>query len=209
MRAGLYAIVDTDTLARAALDPVEFTRRVLEAGALAAVQLRAKSLGSGACLALAETLAPLCRAAGVPFFVNDRADVAALAGADGVHLGVTDLPLGEARRIFPSLQLGASSHNDDEVAAALAQGPDYLAFGPVFGTGSKRDPSPTVGLDALRRITTRSPLPVVAIGGITLDNAAQVRAAGARCGAVIAALVVPVTDQSARARALHHALGGR
>lgn len=208
MRPGLYAIVDVDALRRGARDPVDFTRRVLDAGPLAALQLRAKPLGAGAMLELALLLAPLCRAASTPFFVNDRADVAALAGADGAHLGTTDLAVADARRAFPSLRYGSSSHTDAEALAAQGDMPDYLAFGPVFGTRSKADAAPTVGLDALRALCARTALPVVAIGGITLDNAALVREAGARAGAVIAALVLDDGAVTARARALHLALGG-
>lgn len=208
MRPGLYAIVDIDALSRAGRDPLAFARAVLSHGPIAALQLRAKPLGSREMLALARAIAPLCRAAQTPFYVNDRADVAALAGADGAHLGTADLPLPDARRVFPGLRFGASSHTDDEVAAALADGPDYLAFGPVFGTRSKSDAAPTVGLDALRAVVARTSLPVVAIGGITLDNAPAVRAAGARAGAVIAALVVDEDRVADHARALHRALGG-
>lgn len=208
MRPGLYAIVDTDTLVRGARDPIDFARRVLDAGPLAALQLRAKRLGAGETLSLAQQLADLCRTAQTPFYVNDRADVAALARADGVHLGTTDLPVADARRVFPQLRVGASSHNAHEALAALGDTIDYLAFGPVFGTRSKEDAAPTVGLDALREVAAQTALPVVAIGGITLENASLVRDSGARAGAVIAALVVDDDALTARARALHRALGG-
>lgn len=208
VRQGLYAIVDIDALSRAGHDPVAFARAVLSLGPLAALQLRAKPLGTREMLALARALAPLCRAAETPFYVNDRADVAALAGADGVHVGTSDLPIADVRRVFPGLLVGASSHTDAEVAEALAQAPDYLAFGPVFGTRSKADPSPTVGLDALREAVARTTRPVVAIGGITLENAESVRATGARAGAVIASLVVDDDRLAEHARALHRALGG-
>ncbi len=208
MEPGLYAIVDLDALA--GRDPVAFAQRVLAGGALAALQLRAKSLGAGALLSLAREIGPWCRAAGVPFYVNDRPDVAALAGADGVHLGMEDLPVEAARRVSPSLRVGLSSHDDGEVSRALATDADYLAFGPVFGTRSKSNPAPTVGLDALRLVCERAgSRPVVAIGGVTLENAATVRAAGATAGAVIAALVVDDARVTQVASELHHALGGR
>jgi thiamine-phosphate pyrophosphorylase len=206
MRPGLYAIVDVDTLA--GRDVVGFTRRVLDAGPLSALQLRAKSLGAGEMHALATALAPLCRAADTWFFVNDRADVAALSGADGVHLGTTDLSGDDARAAFPALRIGLSSHNDDDVRRALAQSPTYLAFGPVWGTRTKADAAPTVGVEALRAVVATTPRPVVAIGGITLENAPAVCDTGARAGAVISALAVDDGAVTARARALHRALGG-
>lgn len=210
MLHGLYAIVDTDTLARAGRDPLRFTRQVLAAGALPALQLRAKSLGAGAQLELARAMAPLCREAGVLFFVNDRPDVAVLAGADGVHVGMQDLPVSAVRRIAPGLRVGVSTHDDAELAVALATDADYLAFGPVWGTGSKRDPAPTVGVDGLRAMVSRvGARPVVAIGSVTLARAPEVVAAGATMGAVISALVVDDGRVTEHARAIHLALGGR
>ena len=208
MRPGLYAIVDVDALRAAGHDPVDFARRLLDAGPLAALQLRAKPLAAGDMLALAARIAPLCRVAQTPFYVNDRADVAALAGADGVHLGTTDLPAADARRAFPALSVGLSSHDDDEVAAALGEAPEYLAFGPVFGTRSKSDAAPTVGVAALRAVVERAGVPVVAIGGIDIETAGLVRGAGARAGAVISGLLVDASRVTAQARALHRALGG-
>lgn len=211
MRHGLYAIVDLDTLALRGRDPVLFARRVLAAGDLAALQLRAKSADPVALAALARDLAARCRAQGVPFFVNDHPDVALAAGADGVHVGTHDVPVHVVRRCAPGLRVGRSSHHDDDVGVGLDAGADYVAFGPVFGTKSKADHAPTTGLDALRAAVARCEalaVPAVAIGGIDVDNARSVREAGARAGAVIAALVVPDDDVTATARTLHHALGG-
>jgi thiamine-phosphate pyrophosphorylase len=208
MKPGLYAIIDLDALAAASREPLAFADRVLAAGPIAALQLRAKSAGSREMLHLAVALAARCREAHTPFFVNDRADVATLAGADGVHVGMTDLPVPDLRRIFASLQVGASTHNHAEVSEVLAATPDYLAFGPVFGTRSKSDAAPTVGLELLRAVVPRATMPVVAIGGISLENAARVRDTGVRAGAVIASLVVDDPLVTARARALHRALGG-
>lgn len=211
MDQGLYAIVDADALGARPLVP--FAERVLAAGRLSALQLRAKRWGAGALLACARELAPRCRDAGVPFFVNDRPDVAWLAGAAGVHVGMDDLPVAEVRRVAPGLWVGASSHDPEEVTAVLGSDTNYLAFGPVFGTRSKDRPAPTVGTDALRAVVARANAegkgrPVVAIGGITLENAGLVRASGARAGAVIAALVVDDASVTSVARALHVALGG-
>lgn len=207
MRQGLYAIVDVDSLQRAARPPLDFARRVLDAGALSALQLRAKSMGARDLLALAAALRPLCVDAGVPFFVNDRPDVAWLAGADGVHLGQDDLPLPMARRVAPGLQVGVSSHTPAEFAVALLTDADYIALGPAFATSTKADAAPVVGLRTLGSLCAAAgDRPVVAIGGITLSNAHEIRAAGVRAGAVIGALLVDDPDVTATARALHRAL---
>jgi len=211
MRPGLYAILDLDVLARAGRDVLPFAERVLAAGALAAVQLRAKSASAGEALAVARALAPLCARAGVPFYVNDRPDLALLAGATGVHVGGDDLPVADVHRFGPSLRVGCSTHTLDELDAGLATGADYVAFGPVFATLTKRDASPVTGLAALAEVSRRCAarvIPLVAIGGVTLDNAARVRDAGATAAAVISALVVPDGQLTSHARALHLALGG-
>ena len=209
MRRGLYALVDTDALARAGREPVAFAEALLASASLAALQLRAKHLGARDVLALARALAPRCRDVGVDFYVNDRPDVALLAGAVGVHVGLDDLPVAEVRRFAPGLRVGVSSHTPAELVAALATGADYVAFGPVFGTRSKDDAASTTGLDALRDVAARCEAvgrTLVAIGGITVSNAPRVREAGVTAGAVISALVVD--DVGGVARALHHALGG-
>ncbi|MBI5513815.1 MAG: thiamine phosphate synthase [Deltaproteobacteria bacterium] len=208
MEPGLYAIVDVKGLGARTVE--DFARRLLDAGPLSALQLRAKDRGSAEVLRWARTLAPWCRERGVPFYVNDRPDVAALAGAYGVHVGQEDLPVDEIRRIFHELRVGTSTHDAGELAGALATDADYVAYGPVFGTRSKDAPAPTVGLEGLRRaVALAGGRPVVAIGGITLDNAEAVRACGARAGAVISALSVPDEALPSVVRALHRALGGR
>lgn len=202
---GLYALVDVSSLSRQGLDPVDFTRAVLDARP-SAVQLRAKGLGARDTLALLRRLAPLCRAAGVLFFANDRPDLALLAGCDGFHVGQEDLPLAEARRVAPGLLAGVSTHSEEQVRAALADEPSYLAVGPIFPTHSKENPDPVVGLGLLSYATSRARCPVVAIGGISLDRAADVARAGA-LGAVIGALLPDEgSDLSAvteRTKALH------
>lgn len=203
---GLYALVDTAALGDR--NPVDFARRVLRSGAVCALQLRVKGHGAREFLRLARAIAPLCERVRVPFFVNDRPDIAALANARGVHVGMEDLSVEDARGVARGCLVGASSHNDDEVAAVLATDADYLAFGPVFGTRSKSDPAPTVGIEALSRITARVARPVVAIGGITPANAHEVRLAGAHAGAVISALMVHDDNVTAQARELHRLLGG-
>jgi thiamine-phosphate pyrophosphorylase len=209
---GLYAIIDCDYLAARAVAPLPFLERLLEAHP-AAIQLRAKSAGARVTLELARAMSAACRAATVPFFVNDRPDLGLLSGSVGVHLGQHDLSLEDARRVGPSLQLGVSTHRLEEVDRALAERPQYLAFGPVFATASKRDPEPVVGLAALASAAQRCRLaqvPLVAIGGIDEARAAQI-ALTADAGAVISALLPAggLSEVTATARRLHSALGGR
>jgi thiamine-phosphate pyrophosphorylase len=118
--------------------------------------------------------------------VNDRAALAVLAGADGLHVGEEDLPVAEARRIVgPAMLLGRSTRTLADGREALAAGADHVGFGPMFGTRSKDLAAPPRGLDALRAVAASLPAPVVAIGGITLENVADVAAAGAAAAAVI------------------------
>ena len=186
----LYPIVDTGTLRARGLEPLDFAARVLAARP-GLLQLRAKGLGARETLELARALAPLCRAAGTLFFVNDRPDLAVLAGADGVHVGQGDLSVADVRRFAPALEVGASTHDFGELDAALAERPDYVAFGPVFATASKPNPEPVVGPDALGEAARRARaarIPLVAIGGIDLEHAPLVARLGVSA-AVIGALV--------------------
>lgn len=208
---GLYPIVDVDALEAAGQDPLGFLQAVLVAKP-ALVQLRAKHLGARATLELLQRFRTETRAAGVRLFANDRPDLAHLADCDGVHLGQTDLPVPEVRRCFPELMLGVSTHSIAQLDEALEFAPDYVAFGPVFQTGSKREPDPVVGLSGLREaaLRVRGRCPLVAIGGVNLERAQQV-AAHADLAAVIAALVpaAPADDAVQRsALELQRALSG-
>ena len=215
---GLYAIADVDALDRHALDPVRFADAVLAARP-AALQLRDKQSGARRTLDLLRSLAPLAARAGVPFFANDRPDLALLAGCDGVHVGQDDLPVALVRKVAPGLRTGLSTHDAAQIDAALHDDlPDYLAIGPVFATSSKDRPSPVVGLDGLASLAARvraarPGLPLVAIGGITLATAAKVGAlvdAVAVIGALLPEAGSPDAygEVTARARALHAAITG-
>lgn len=139
---------------------------------------------------MAAAIAPRARAAGALFFVNDRPDVARAVGADGVHLGQDDLPVAAARRILgPGTLVGVSTHDLDELRAALAAGADYVGVGPVYATGSKRGALPARGVDLLRAARRLTRVPLVGIGGITPETAPDVLAAGADAVAMIGALV--------------------
>ena len=133
------------------------------------------------------------------FVVNDRADLAALMGA-ALHLGQDDLPPAAARRVTgPKTLIGFSTHNEGQLRAAQSEPVDYLALGPIFGTVSKHNPDPLVGLDKLRRLRPLTARPLVAIGGITRGNAHDVLSAGADSLAVIGDLFPEDTNLRARA----------
>jgi thiamine-phosphate pyrophosphorylase len=143
---GLYPIVDVDSLRGLESSPlsiVEFAKRVLLARP-PVLQLRAKHSGARDTLELLRALRPLCTQAGARLFANDRPDLAALAECDGVHVGQDDLPVAVVRQIAPQLLVGVSTHDLSQLMAALAEQPDYVAFGPVYGTVSKEraDPLP-------------------------------------------------------------------
>ena len=187
---GYYAIVDAAPAALADTETLVRRAQALLAAGPCCLQLRAKGADAAAMRDAARALLPVCRAAGVPFCVNDRLDVALAVGADVVHLGQDDLPLADARAALRaagrSITVGISTHN---LAQALAsEGADYIGFGPVFTTRSKENPDPTVGLAALAQVARAVPVPVVAIGGITLERIAAVAEAGAAAAAVIAAV---------------------
>lgn len=221
-RSGLYAIIDTSTLdaiegaapTSAPIDPLAFADALLSAAPLFALQLRSKHWTARRTLALAMALAPRCARAGVPFVVNDRPDLATLARADAVHVGQDDLSIADVRSAAPQLAVGISTHDLAQLEQALVahDPPDYVAFGPVFDTRSKERPDPTVGLDALARaaeLARARAVPLVAIGGITLDNARSVRSRGATSAALISALSAHAHDREALVAhtiALHEAL---
>jgi len=166
-----------------------------------AVHLREKDLGGAALLSLARALARVCRARGQLLLVNDRLDVALAAGAAGVHLPSAGVPPAEARRFLgPAALLGVSCHSAADVARARDGGASFATFGPVWDTPSKRPFGPPVGLAALRD-AARLGLPLVALGGVTPERAAEAFAAGAAGVAVIRAWLAGA-DPAGAARAL-------
>jgi len=183
---GIYVLADDDPRWKHGV------RAQLEgalAGGASAVQLRLKQTPDGAALALARWAAARAREAGALLVVNDRFDLALLAGAGGVHLGQDDL----APEVLPAearerLLVGLSTHTPEQLAASVGRPIDYVAFGPVFAAGSKRSEYSARGLPALRAAAAAAGRPLVAIGGVSADNAAQVRLAGAAAAAVISAV---------------------
>jgi thiamine-phosphate pyrophosphorylase len=154
------------------------------------VQLRVKGLADRPWLAMARAARAAAGASGALLVVNDRADIARVVGADGLHVGQDDLAGADARGIVgPGVLLGVSTHDLDQLAAA-ARGPvDYVAIGPVFPTRTKANPDPVVGLEMVRRARAATSRPLVAIGGITRANARDVVEAGADGVAVISDLL--------------------
>jgi thiamine-phosphate pyrophosphorylase len=190
----LYAILDPSLTPELA----GFARKLADAG-VQLIQLRDKR---GSSRRIHEEVRELMilQARGVRIIVNDRPDIAAIAGASGVHVGQDDLPVEEARKICkPPLWVGVSTHNLNQFREAGASSADYIAIGPVFPTGTKENPDPVVGLELLRAARQLTRKPLVAIGGITIESAAEVYAAGADSVAVIRDLAV-ATDPQERAR---------
>ncbi|MFN0250809.1 MAG: thiamine phosphate synthase [Kofleriaceae bacterium] len=197
--AGFYAVLDRDDVALA---------HALLASGAKILQVRLKSrerrVGAGEILRVARMARPICDEHGAKLVVNDRFDVALLAKADGVHLGQTDLPIDRVRAIAGDrLFVGVSTHDANQVRAALKHHPDYIAYGPVFETATKENPDPVQGLEALARaVEIAGSTPIVAIGGISGDRAPEVYATGAAAicaiGAVNRALDVGLAARSFR-----------
>ncbi len=187
----LYAILDIDFAASVRRAPLDILAAWLDAG-VRLVQLRAKTLESGAFLALADAALERCRSARAMCIVNDRADIAALAGAGGVHVGQDDLRPAAVRKVVGAeAWVGLSTHTGQQMAAACREPVSYVAIGPVFSTSTRRQPAATVGLEGVTMaaaMAREAGLPLVAIGGITLATAPGVLAAGADAVAVISDL---------------------
>jgi thiamine-phosphate pyrophosphorylase len=197
--SSLYVVLDR-TAARGR-DLVELLALAL-AGGSRMIQLREKEWPSGRLLPLAEKLRTACAAAGATFIVNDRVDLALAVGADGVHLGQDDLPARAARPLLrPGMILGVSTHSVEQARAAQADGADYVAVGSMFATTSKAD-FQLVGPDLMRKLRGEIRVPLVGIGGITLDNVSEVIQAGADGVAVISAVCAAPDPKAATARFL-------
>ena len=180
---GFYAVLDRDDEALAHALVAE--ARVLQVR----VKPRGAACDAGELVRIARMARRICDDAGAALIVNDRLDVALAADADGIHLGQTDLPLDDARRLAPELWIGISTHNLEQVRAAVAAGADYLGFGPVFATTTKERPDPVAGLDGLRAaVAAAGGHPVVAIGGITAAHVADVYRTGAHAVCAISAV---------------------
>jgi thiamine-phosphate pyrophosphorylase len=183
----VYPITDTEI---SGLSHCEQVKRLSEGGARL-IQLREKRTSPRVFYSDAEATLQIARSAGVKSIINDRVDIALALQADGVHLGQEDMPVDAARRILgDDAVIGLSTHNIEQVHEALRLPIDYLAFGPIFPTSSKRNPDPVAGLNQLSLVREMAgPMPVVAIGGINPINARDVLDAGADAVAIISALL--------------------
>jgi thiamine-phosphate pyrophosphorylase len=196
--SGLYGIADADFRPEVPLD--RKVRWFLDGGARV-VQVRMKRASARELFEAARGAVQLCRGR-ARVVVNDRPDVALAAGADGVHVGDEDLPVALVRRIVgPERLVGATVRTLESARQAAADGADYVGYGPVFATSTKQVPAELRGLDGLSAVARGSPIPVVAIAGLTVENAAEAARAGAAAAAVVSD-VLGAADPVARAREL-------
>jgi len=171
------------------------------------MQYRDKTASSEKLLEISRELSGTLVRRGVTFFVNDRADIARIAGASGVHVGQQDLGVEQARRALGGHGLvGISTHNMQQFEEALDSSADYIALGPIFSTSSKANPDPVVGTEFIRQARPRTRKPMVAIGGITLERASEVLDAGADSLAVISD-ILRAAEPAARAEQYMKLLG--
>lgn len=191
---GLYAIIDTQALK--GRSHLKVASQIIHGGART-IQLRDKLLSKQELLPIAQQLKNLCAEHNVLFIVNDYLDITLAADADGLHLGQNDLPIKAARKLLPIDKImGCSTTTVEQAVTAEAEGADYIAVGSIYPTISK-ETAKVVGLDGLRQIRQAVTLPLVAIGGITKDNAAEVIAAGASSVAVISAILQAESPEKA------------
>jgi thiamine-phosphate pyrophosphorylase len=196
----LYAILDAGTLASCGI-PLEGYARELARAGVTLVQYRDKQGSREEILANARRIAETFRDVPATLVMNDSPELAVEAGWRAVHVGQGDAAVAEARRVLgPGGLVGCSTHNEAQVIDADAAGADYIAVGPVFATSTKADHEPVIGLEGVRRARALTRRPLVAIGGITRQNAADVLRAGADCVAVIGALVGPGESTEERVR---------
>lgn len=195
--AGLYLVTDTKIQQR--FSHLDLIRAAL-AGGMDVIQLRDENLSARALLEVAQKAARLCRAAGVPLIVNDHVDIALAADADGVHLGQQDLPLADARRLMsPEKIIGGTASTLAEARQVEQAGADYVGFGHIFETRTKRKGYAPRGVDVLREVCAAVRIPVVAIGGIGPNRVGAVLRAGARSVAVSSAICAVPDPQAATA----------
>lgn len=178
-----YPIIDASIVHISKIEGV--VKMIIEAGSRI-IQLRAKYVSTRDFIDTAQIIKPIAKKNKATFIINDRVDIAMLVDADGVHLGQDDLQIKEARKILGKDKIiGISTHNAKEAVIAEKVGVDYISFGPIFATSTKGDAQKPKGIDGLKKVREAVKIPIVAIGGITLENAKDIYKAGADCAAVI------------------------
>ena len=209
MVRGLYVIIDPSVTG--GRDPLDIAQAALRGGARM-LQLRDKDRDKGESIPLAESLQKLCQEAKASLIINDHADVAAIVGSAGIHVGQTDLPVSEARKVLAHSQVvGRSNHEIEELPESEEMGADHVAFGPIYPTGTKDVGYDPQGITRLLLAREASKTPLVAIGGINTENVAPVIEAGADAICVTAAVGAARDPEAAAARlvSLIEAAGGR
>ncbi len=193
-------LVITDTTLQSRYSHAELAQRAIDGGA-DGIQLRDKDATTGDLLAYADATRDVCGRAGVPFYVNDRVDIALAVAADGVHVGQADLPARVARRLLgPAASVGVTAYTPPMARAALDAGGDYVGFGPVYGTQSKANARPATGVEGLTAFAASCSLPILAIGSVGAEHVSELLAAGAHGVAVISAVCcAPDVTEAARA----------
>ncbi len=203
-RIGRFHVL-TDTCLQIRFSHVELAKLAIAGGA-DTIQFRQKEGATRQMIRIAEEMRDLCQRAGVTFIINDRVDVAIASHADGVHLGQDDFPIPLARKLLGEKAIiGGSAGNMEEAQKCLREGVDYIGFGPVYATTSKGDAGPAAGLGAMRQIVEAIPLPVIAIGGIAVNNVSPLIQAGVYGIAVISAVCCQ-QDPAEAARCLRRLL---
>ena len=199
-KAGLYVVTSSEHSAGRSTETI--VQAALDAG-VRLVQLREKNMTARELFECGRRLRKLTSHYDALLIINDRLDIALAVGADGVHLGLDDLPLDAARRLAPDLVLGASSHNIEEALAAQRNGASYVNIGPLFPTGTKAWSRDFLGLEGLRRIAPKVDLPFTVMGGIKEQHIPDLRAAGARTIAVVTAVTAAPDPGAAAAKLLN------
>ena len=199
----LYVILDAALLTR----PAPQLARELALAGVSLMQYRNKTASAREVLTASRELVEFLSSVGVSLIINDRADLSVLASAQGVHVGQEDLEVERARGIVGADRwVGVSTHNLEQFRSAAATSADYIAVGPVFATSSKANPDPVIGTEFIRQVRRLTDKPIVAIGGITLETAGSVIAAGADSVAVISD-ILRAADPAERARRYLEVLG--
>jgi thiamine-phosphate pyrophosphorylase len=197
----LYLVTDSRLVGERSL--LEIVASAIDGGATV-IQYRDKDASTRSMVETAGAMVRLCRDKGACFLVNDRVDVALAVDAAGVHVGQEDMPASLVRRLIgPDRLLGVSVHDEAEIIRAEQAGADYISLSPIFATPTKPDHLQPLGVDGIRRLAAASRLPVVAIGGIHRDNAAQVIRAGA-VGICVVSAIIAAMDPGKAARELRH-----